>query len=427
MRLKFGSINTIVVSSPEIAQKILQKHDNAFPGRLKTAATQVLSRHDIAVSCLPVGGKWRILRKICREQMFSAQRLDSSRVLRREKVEKLLDYVNECCVNGRVVDIGEAAFVTSLNLISNTLFSVDFAEYKTGSSQELKGIIHGLMSVIGRFNLADYIPILGVFDPQGIKRESEFYMRKLIEIFDGIIDEREKSTDKKNDLLEALMEISDGNQSDQFSRNDMKHLLLDLFVAGTDTTSGTVEWVMTELLRNPRIMSKAKKEIQTIIGKNKQVDESDISKLPYLQAVIKETFRYHPPGPFLLRQKDEDELEINNYTISKNSVILINIWATGRDSRTWPNPNSFEPERFLNGEIDVKGHNFELIPFGAGKRICPGLPLAHRMVHLMVASLIQEFDWELEPGLKSKEMDMNEKFGLSLQKAVPLRAVPNKQ
>ncbi|KAK6139001.1 hypothetical protein DH2020_027260 [Rehmannia glutinosa] len=362
MRLKFGSINTIVVSSPEIAQKILQKHDNAFPGRLKTAATQVLSRHDITVSCLPVGGKWRILRKICREQMFSAQRLDSSRVLRREKVDKLLDYVNECCVNGRVVDIGEAAFVTSLNLISNTLFSVDFAEYKTGSSQELKGIIHGLMSVIGRFNLADYIPILGVFDPQGIKRESEFYMRKLIEIFDGIIDEREKSTAKKNDLLEALMEISDGNQSDQFSRNDMKHLLL----------------------------------------------------IP-------------SSWSFLLRQKDEDELEINNYTISKNSVILINIWATGRDSRTWPNPNSFEPERFLNGEIDVKGHNFELIPFGAGKRICPGLPLAHRMVHLMVASLIQEFDWELEPGLKSKEMDMNEKFGLSLQKAVPLRAVPNKQ
>ncbi|KAL2232597.1 UNVERIFIED_CONTAM: Labd-13Z-ene-9,15,16-triol synthase, chloroplastic [Sesamum indicum] len=173
-------------------------------------------------------------------------------------------------------------------------------------------------------------------------------------------------------------------------------------------------------------MSKLKMEVRTVVGANKQVEESDISKLPYLQAVIKESTRYHPPGPFLMRRKDGDDLEIKNYVIPKNSVILINIWAIGRDPRIWPNPDSFEPERFLNREVDFKSHDFELTPFGAGRRICPGQPLAYRMVHLTVASLIQNFDWEFEPGITPQDVDLNEKFGVSLKKAIPLKAVPTK-
>ncbi|KAL0352040.1 UNVERIFIED_CONTAM: Labd-13Z-ene-9,15,16-triol synthase, chloroplastic [Sesamum calycinum] len=183
---------------------------------------------------------------------------------------------------------------------------------------------------------------------------------------------------------------------------------------------------MTELMRNPQVMSKLKTEVRTVVGANNQVEESDISKLPYLQAVIKEAFRYHPPGPFLMRRKDGDDLEIKNYFIPKYAVILINIWAIGRDPSIWPNPHSFEPERFLNSEVDTKGHDFELIPFGGGRRICPGVPLAQRMLHVTVASLVHNFDWELEPGNAPEDVDLNEKFGLSLQKAVPLKAVPTK-
>ncbi|KAG8377570.1 hypothetical protein BUALT_Bualt08G0046900 [Buddleja alternifolia] len=430
MHLKFGSINTIVVSSPEIAKEILQKHDYAFPTRITTAATQAHGHHKTSVACLPAGSQWRILRKICKEQMFSTQRLDASRGLRHAKLQKLLKYVQECCVNGKAMDIREAAFVTSLNLISNTLFSLDFAEYNTGSSQELQEIVHGVMRVMGSPNLVDYFPILGWFDPQGIKREAEYYFGKLLAIFDGIINQRQLEMEqnlvspRKDDLLQALLQISQGSEY-ELSRNDINHLLLDLFVAGTDTTTITVEWAMTELLSNPHLLSKAKRELLAIIGENKQVEEYDISKLPYLQAIIKETFRYHPPGPYILRCKDgNEELEINNYIIPHNALILVNIWAIGRDPSVWPNQNSFEPERFLSGEIDIKGHNFELIPFGAGRRICPGLSLAYRMVHLMLASLIHNFDWKLESGIKLEEVDMTEKFGLSLQKAVALKAVP---
>ncbi|KAL0314892.1 UNVERIFIED_CONTAM: cytochrome [Sesamum angustifolium] len=184
--------------------------------------------------------------------------------------------------------------------------------------------------------------------------------------------------------------------------------------------------VMTELLRNPDTMSKAKVEVRTVARENKQVNESNISNLPYLQAVIKETLRYHPPGPLIPRCKDGDDLEIDTYTIPKNAMVLINTWAIGRDSRIWPNPDSFKPERFFNKEVDVKGHDFQLIPFGAGRRICPGLPLAYRMVHLTVASLIENFDWKLEDGIMPEEVDLNEKFGITAQKAIPLRAVPTK-
>ncbi|KAK4390547.1 cytochrome [Sesamum angolense] len=427
MHLRLGSIDTIVASSPEMAKEILQTHHQAFPLRSNTAATRAFDHHATSVAFLPIGDQWRNLRKICKEHMFSNQRLQANEGLRQEKLQKLVQYIQECCVNGRTVDIGHAAVVTSLNLMSNTVLSVDSADYNT--CQELEDIICRCMRVWGSPNLGDYFGFLGLFDPQGIKREAEFCVGKLLAMFDSIIDQRveasRNSQARKTDLLEVLLEISDGNQA-ELTRNEMKHLFVDLFVAGVDTTSGTVEWVMTELLRNPHVMSKLKTEVRTVLGANKQIEESDISKLPYLQAVIKEAFRYHPSGPFITRVKDGNDLQIKKYVIPKNALILINIWATGRDPSIWPNPDSFEPERFLDTEIDVKGHHFELLPFGAGRRICPGMPLAYRMVHLIVASLVQNFDWKLEPGVAPEDVDLSEKLGISLHKAIPLKAVPTK-
>lgn len=183
---------------------------------------------------------------------------------------------------------------------------------------------------------------------------------------------------------------------------------------------------MAELIRNPKKMAKARNELQTVIGEKGEVEESDISRLPYLQAVFKETLRLHPAGPLLVPHKAEADTEINGYIVPRNSQILVNIWAIGRDSSIWSNPESFEPERFLDSKMDIRGQDFELIPFGSGRRICPGMPLAYRMVHLVVASLIHNFDWKLEQGIKPQELDMKEKFAFSLKKAVPLKAVPVK-
>ncbi|CAN1257872.1 Cytochrome P450 76T24 [Linum perenne] len=177
----------------------------------------------------------------------------------------------------------------------------------------------------------------------------------------------------------------------------------DLFVAGTDTTSSTLEWAMAELLSNPTTLAKAR------------------------DAIIKETFRLHPAAPMLLPRMAEADVEIRGYTVPKGAQIVINVWAIGRDSSTWNNPNSFMPERFMGSEIDVRGSGCELIPFGGGRRICPGLPLAMRMLHMMLGSLIHWFEWKIadKDGVESECLDMEEKLGMGgLQKAKPLLAIP---
>ncbi|PIN26152.1 hypothetical protein CDL12_01108 [Handroanthus impetiginosus] len=171
---------------------------------------------------------------------------------------------------------------------------------------------------------------------------------------------------------------------------------------------------MTELIRNPKKMTKAINELQTVITKKRHIEESNISKLPYLHAIIKEIFKLHPVVPLLLPHKVEGDIEINSYLVPKNTPTLVNMWAIGRDYNLWSTPYSFEPKRFLGSKIDIRGQEFELIPFGSGIRICVGLPLAYQMVHLVVATLIEKFNWEVEGGIKLEEMNMDEKFELSL-------------
>jgi cytochrome P450 len=199
-----------------------------------------------------------------------------------------------------------------------------------------------------------------------------------------------------------------------------------LFAAGTDTSSSTVEWAMVELLRNPLSMAKACDELRRVIGSRRNIEESEIGQLPYLQAVIKETFRLHPPVPLLIPRQAEKTTKIMSYTIPKGSRVLINIWAIGRDENVWSEPEKFIPERFLiKKTVDFKGGHFELISFGARRRICPGMPLATRMVHLVLGSLLNQFKWRLPDKMERNGVDMSENFGVTLVKAVPLCAIPS--
>ena len=201
-------------------------------------------------------------------------------------------------------------------------------------------------------------------------------------------------------------------------------LYQDLFVAGVDTTSSTIEWAMAELLHNPEKIAQARDELEKVLGKDGFVQELDISKFPFLQAIAKETFRLHPPGPFLVPHKAETVVEMCGFTVPKNAQILVNVWAMGRDPSIWTDPNIFLPERFLEHTTDFKGQDFELIPFGAGRRICPGLPLANKMVHLMLASLVHCFHWRLADEMKPEDINMSETFGITLHRSEPLRAIP---
>lgn len=201
-----------------------------------------------------------------------------------------------------------------------------------------------------------------------------------------------------------------------------------MFTAGTDTTSSTVEWAIAELIRHPNILARVQQELDEVVGRDRLVTELDLDQLTYLQAVVKETFRLHPSTPLSLPRMAAESCEINGYHIPKGATVLVNVWAIARDPAQWTDPLEFKPERFLPGgekpNVDVRGNNFEVIPFGAGRRICAGMSLGLRMVQLLTASLVHAFDWNLEDGHMPEKLNMDESYGLTLQRAAPLMVHP---
>ncbi|KAK4732945.1 hypothetical protein R3W88_025933 [Solanum pinnatisectum] len=403
MSIKIGQMRVVVISSSIMAKQVLQKQDLAFSSRFIPKVVQAQNYWDFSVVWLPVCPQWRTIKRILNTNIFSYKRLDANQHLSQQ---------------GEALNVGHIAFKTIINMLSNTLFSKDLVE--------LKDAIDGFMHEAGKINLVDFFPILEKIDPQRIRYHANIYFGKLSKLFDDLINERleekKMNHDEKSDVLEVVLNHSAPKEIDQ---NHIKSMFLDLIVGGTDTSTITLEWAMAEILRQPEIMKKAQAELAQVVGKGKPIEEVDVSRLPYLQFIVKETLRMHPPSPFLVPRRVDHDVELYDYIIPKGSLVLVNAWAIGRDSTFWEDPLVFKPERFQSLELDVRGNDFELIPFGAGRRICPGLPLALRMVPVMLGSMLNSFNWKLESGIAPKDLDMNEKFGFITPKAHPLLAIPS--
>lgn len=196
-----------------------------------------------------------------------------------------------------------------------------------------------------------------------------------------------------------------------------------MFAAGTDTTFITLDWAMTELLMNPHIMEKAQTEVRSVLRERRVVAESDLHQLQYMKAVIKEIFRLHPAVPVLVPRESMEDIILEGYKIPAKTRIFVNAWAIGRNPESWEDPTAFKPERFLESNIDYKGQDFELIPFGAGRRGCPAITFAIAVVELALAQLLYSFDWELPPCITAKDLDLTEVFGISMHRRENLLAV----
>lgn len=194
-----------------------------------------------------------------------------------------------------------------------------------------------------------------------------------------------------------------------------------MVVGGSDTSSNTIEFAMAEIMNNPEVMRKAQQELEAVVGKENVVEESHIQKLPYLDAVMKETLRLHPVLPLLVPHCPSETCTVGGYTIPKGSRVFLNVWAIQREPSIWENPLDFDPDRFLNGNWDYSGSDFSYLPFGSGRRICAGIAMAERMVLYSLATLLHSFDWKLPHG---EEVDLTEKFGIVLKKKIALVAIP---
>nr|WEQ50539.1 cytochrome P450 76AH58 [Salvia officinalis] len=430
MSIHLGSLYTVVVSSPEMAKEFLQRHGQVFSGRTDKQVAQARNQNTLSMGFIPVGKEWRDKRKICAEHVFSEGSLAGDEPLRREMLQQLVDHVRRHRDRGDAVDLRDALFLATINLKLSTLFSIRSPDFDSALAREFTDIVDELGGVIGHPSLADYFPVLKPFDPQGVKRKAELIVGKFFEKFEAFLSERlesrrnNPSAPREKDLLETLVDISQGN-SYNFTNQHIISLLFDLLVGGVEANATTVEWVMTELLFHPEKMQKLKEELKRVAGEKEQIEESDIARLPYLQAVVKEILRCHPPGPLLVPRKSEADQEINGYMIPKGTQVLVNVWGMSRDPSIWENPESFEPERFLGKKVDFKGQHFELIPFGAGRRICPGMALATRLLQMMVAVLVHNFEWKLERE-KDHEDHKGEELVMALRRTVPLRAIPFK-
>ncbi|XP_071705399.1 geraniol 8-hydroxylase-like [Rutidosis leptorrhynchoides] len=425
MTIRLGSITSVVASTPYAAREILQRNDESCSGRTVPDSVAVMGCHDVAVLWISANEEWRTIRKALNSFLTHQHKLDTLRELRENVVDGMLDFLRESGRKNEYVDIGKLAFAVALNQMSNTCLSRDVTSYESDDIGGFKTAVKTLMELDGKFNIADIFPVLKPLDPQNIRRQAKEAYVWFDKVTEGFISERLKHRVSKlprfGDMLDSLLDYSEEKETN-FSLVHIKILLVDLFLAGTETSSNTTEWAMTELLLNPDMFSKVRKEVSTIIEKDGKIKEAKILDLPYLNAVIKETMRLHLSVPLLAPHKTETEVKLGKYIVPQNTQILVNAWAIARDPEYWDNPLMFKPERFLGNVVDYKGQHFEFIPFGSGRRMCPGIPLAHRVVSLMVASFVYHFDWKLPHA--REEMDMNDIFGLTLLRATPLMATP---
>ncbi|XP_044960292.1 flavonoid 3'-monooxygenase CYP75B4-like [Hordeum vulgare subsp. vulgare] len=442
LRLRFGSSVVVVAGSAAAAEQFLRIHDAKFSSRPPNSGGEHMAYNYQDVVFAPYGPRWRAMRKVCAVNLFSARALDDLRGFREREAALMVRSLVDAASGGGVVAVGKAANVCTTNALSRAAVGLRvFAAAGTElGAQEFKEIVLEVMEVGGVLNVGDFVPALRWLDPQGVVARLKKLHRRFDDMMNGIIAERRAggstAGDEKEgkDLLGLLLAMVQedksltGGEEDKITDTDVKALILNLFVAGTETTSTIVEWAVAELIRHPDMLKRAQEELDAVVGRDKLVAESDLPRLAFLGAVIKETFRLHPSTPLSLPRMASEECEVAGYRIPKGTELLVNVWGIARDPALWPDPLEFRPARFLPGgthaDVDVKGGDFGLIPFGAGRRICAGLSWGLRVVTVTTATLVHSFDWELPAGQTPGKLNMEEAFSLLLQRAVPLMVHP---
>jgi len=430
MSLSLGMKTAVVVSSPAMAEQVFKTHDHVLSGRTVIQSVQCLSYDKSSLVWAQYGSHWRMLRRISNTTLFSVKRLEALQHLRREQVFRTIQQILLESKKGKSVNIRDIMVHSAVNLLGNMAFGKDMFDPHSPAFQEFKHSIGQLAANKAALNLADYIPFLQWLDPQGVARNTAISMGRVFGIVDKFIEDRLATRGKNlngrdapEDLLDALLDM----RNHEFTVTDIKVYLIDIFGAGSETTAKTMEWAMGELICNPEKMKRAQAELDEVVGRNRRVEESDTDRLPYLRAVVKEVFRLHPVLPLLVPHRADSSCEIGRFVIPKHTQVIVNMWAIGRDPAIWNEPSKFVPERFLDNKmssVDYRGQHFELIPFGAGRRMCVGLPLASRMIHLVLASFIHSFDWAPPKGMSAEQVDMTEKFGVTMAKTVLLEVIP---
>ncbi|KAJ4718768.1 Cytochrome P450 [Melia azedarach] len=406
MKLQLGQISAVIVSSPEVAKEVLKTHELSFAQRPDFYVVQIMTYDRSGMVFAPYSEYWRQIRKIYMIDLLSNKRVLSFKSIREEEVWNLVENISSS--EGQTINLTKMVFNLTNHIISRATFGS-----KNENQKDFILALHEAILFTGGFHIADLYPSLTFLRSiTGAKSKILRLHKKIDEILEAIVTKhkmkREAATKVKDqeDILDTLLDhAKDGS----IKINHIKAIILELFSAGSETSGTTIDWAMVELLKNPRVMKKAQQEVREACKGKSKIEEADIKNLHYLYLVIKESFRLHPPTAIVPRIAIET-CEINGYTIPADTQILINPYAIGRDPTIWNDPECFVPERFEGSPIDLKGNNFELLPFGSGRRICPAIVFAISGIELALSQLLYHFDWELADGIKPEDLDMTESF-----------------
>ncbi|GJN10745.1 hypothetical protein PR202_ga28864 [Eleusine coracana subsp. coracana] len=437
--LRLGELPCVVASTADAAREIMRTHDLVFASRPIGPMGKILLGGEDAsygIVSAPYGEWWRQLRRICTMELFSLRRVRSFRPVREDEVRRLVHSVATAAASATTPP-GKKQAVNLSKMISayvadagvRAIIGSRFRDRETF----LRLLERRLKIMPGR-SLPDLFPssrlaMLLSPMPRRIKRERD----NMMAFIDNIIQEHESDrraagNGDEEDLLDVLLRVQREDALDPpLTTDNIKEVILDIFGGSSDTAATTLLWIMAELMRNPRVMRKAQDEVRRVLGvqeNNNTVTEEKLSELHYLRLIIKETLRLHPPVPLLIPRECGSPCQVLGFDVPVGAMVLVNAWAISRDPAYWDTPEEFVPERFEGSSVDFKGTDFQFIPFGAGRRICPGIGFGLANVYLPLASLLYHFDWELPDGMAPGELDMTEAMGITTRRRSELLLVP---
>nr|QCF60513.1 cytochrome P450 [Salvia dorisiana] len=427
MLLQFGSKPVVVASSAKAAREIMLNQDLIFASRprFSTADRLLYGGRDIAFAAY--GDHWRKGRSMCVLHLVSNKRVQSFRPIRDEETSLMTEKIKR--FSPGVVNLSKVFMDLTNDVVCRAVLG---RKYGGGDDREkpFNQILKMIVEMLQRYNVGDFVPWLGWINRvNGVEAQVEKIFKMTDQFMEGLLREyREKksSDDAVVNFADALLQLQrESKDSDPVEDDVIKALILDMFGGGTDTTFTALEWTMAELIRNPRTMKLLQKEVREVARNKNGIDinEDDLDKMPYLKAVSKESLRLHPPLPLAVPRELTQDTNLLGYDIPRGALVLVNCWAISRDPLLWENPNEFRPERFFNTSIDYKGLHFEMIPFGAGRRGCPGIGFAMSLYELALSRLVNEFDFGMPNGGREEDLDMTEAPGFAVHKKSPLLVV----
>ncbi|XP_040377469.1 cytochrome P450 81Q32-like [Oryza brachyantha] len=433
--LRLGSRRAVVVSSPECARECFTEHDVTFANRPRFESQLLVSFNGAALATASYGAHWRNLRRIVTVQLLSAHRVSLMSGLIAGEVRAMVRRMYRAAAASQggaaKIQLKRRLFELSLSVLMETIAQTKATRPETDpdtdmsvEAQEFKQVVDEIIPHLGAANLWDYLPALRWFDVFGVKNKilaavsrRDAFLRRLIDAERRRLDDgnESESESEKKSMIAVLLTLQK-TEPEIYTENMITALCANLFGAGTETTSTTTEWAMSLLLNHPETLKKAQAEIDASVGSSRLIDADDVPRLAYLQCVVRETLRLCPAAPMLLPHESSADCKVGGYNVPRGTMLLVNAYAVHRDPAAWEEPERFMPERFEGGRCDA----LLLMPFGMGRRRCPGETLALRTVALVLGTLIQCFDWERVGGAK---VDMAAGGGLTMPKLVPLEAM----